>query len=64
MSDSEHPLLAALRPVADVLGGEIIRMRDMVEGDVPLQWDGETVAGFRVHQRSDASAGSRAGHCS
>ncbi|MCP3973916.1 MAG: transcriptional regulator [bacterium] len=29
-------------------------MKDMVEGDVPLQWEGETVAGFRVHPMHNA----------
>lgn len=48
MSKPEHPLLAALSPVAELLGGEIVSLSDMTEGDVPLQWEGETVAGFRV----------------
>ena len=54
MSAAEHPLLAALRPVADALGGEVVRLQDMEEGDVPLQWNGETVAGFRIHPMHNA----------
>lgn len=54
MSAAEHPLLAALRPVADALGGEVVKLEDMKEGDVPLQWDGETVAGFRIHPMHNA----------
>ena len=46
--DPAHPLLKALAPVAEVVGGEIVPPGDLTEGDVPLVWEGETIAGFRV----------------
>jgi len=46
--DPEHPLLAALAPVAELVGGEIVAPEMMAEGDVALEWDGDTIAGFRI----------------
>jgi len=49
MSDeSEHPLLAALAPIADLVGAEIVASQDLSEGDVPLEWKGDLVGGFRI----------------
>ncbi len=48
MNGGDHPLLEALRPVADVVGGEIVSVDEMANGDVPLVWKGETIAGFRI----------------
>ncbi len=44
----QHPLLGALRPVAQAIGGVVVPVRDMGPGDVPLSWEGELVGGFRV----------------
>jgi hypothetical protein len=43
-----HPLLLSLQPVADALGGTVIPLEEVVPGDVPLEWEGEVVGGFRV----------------
>lgn len=48
MTAAEHPLLAALRPVAELVGGEIIDAADIGNGDVPLEWEGKVIAGFRI----------------
>ncbi len=48
MTDREHPLLAALAPVVELVGGEIIPPEEISNGDVPLEWEGETIAGFRL----------------
>ena len=39
---------AALAPVVDVVGGEIIPADAIANGDVAIEWDGEVIAGFRV----------------
>ncbi len=44
----DHPLLIALAPVAELVGGEIIAPEKMTNGDVALEWEGETIAGFRI----------------
>ena len=46
--DADHPLLAAIEPIAKLVGGEIIPAADIGNGDVPLEWEGETIAGFRL----------------
>ena len=45
---AEHPLVVAMRPVASALGASIVKPRRMVEGDIPLEWEGEVVAGLRL----------------
>lgn len=49
-----HPLLVSLRPVADALGAELVPVRLLEEGDVPLHWEGELVGGFRLPSLHDA----------
>ena len=41
-------MLEALAPIADVVGGEIVPPQAIADGDVPVQWEGETIAGFRI----------------
>lgn len=43
----DHPLLEALKPLAKTLGAQIVPPSRMEPGDVPLEWDGEVVGGFR-----------------
>jgi len=45
---ARHPLLVALRPVADALGAEIVPESEIEAGDIPLEWDGSVVGGFRL----------------
>ena len=44
----EHPLVVSIRPVADALGAEIIPADEMNGDAIPLEWEGELVAGFRM----------------
>jgi hypothetical protein len=48
MVTTRHPLLRALEPVADALGAEVVGVRQVRAGDIPLQWDGELVGGLRL----------------
>lgn len=43
----DHPLLRALQPVAETVGARIVGPEDMEPGDLPLEWEGEVVGGFR-----------------
>jgi hypothetical protein len=45
---TRHPLLRALEPVADALGAELVGVRQVRSGDIPLQWEGELVGGLRL----------------
>ena len=47
-AEIDHPLLAALAPIVDLVGAEIVPADDIGEGDVPLEWEGEVLAGFRI----------------
>ena len=42
-----HPALEMIRPVADAVGGHLIDVPDLVEGDIVLRWEGQVVGGFR-----------------
>jgi hypothetical protein len=44
----QHPLLEAVAPLAEIVGGELVAAEDMRDGDVPLQWEGEVVGAFRL----------------
>ncbi len=43
-----HPLLVALEPVADALGGQVVPAGRVGTGDIPLRWEGEVVGGLRL----------------
>jgi hypothetical protein len=45
---ARHPLLVALEPVADALGAETVAATEIEPGDIPLEWDGVVVGGFRL----------------
>lgn len=42
-----HPLLEAVAPVADAVGGQIVETDQLRPGDIPLAWGGVVVGGFR-----------------
>lgn len=44
----EHPLIEAIRPLADALGAEIVDPNSMDGNSIPLEWDGQVVAGVRI----------------
>ncbi len=46
--EREHPLLDAVAPLAELLGAEIVPPEAVTEGDVPLEWEGRLVGGFRI----------------
>jgi len=43
-----HPLIDAVRPVLDAVGATLVGPVDQEPSDVPLVWDGETVAAVRM----------------
>lgn len=43
-----HPLVAAVRPVLDALGATVIPADEAEIADIPLVWDGDTVAAVRL----------------
>ncbi len=45
---SAHPLIDAVRPVVDAVGATLVGPADQEPSDVPLVWDGETVAAVRM----------------
>ncbi|MCY3662579.1 MAG: helix-turn-helix domain-containing protein [bacterium] len=48
MSDDEHPLWRTLRPVAAAVGGELLPTGEQTPGDIPLEFEGETVGVLRL----------------
>jgi hypothetical protein len=45
--DHGHPLLVAIAPVLDRINVVLVAPGSITDTDVPLKWDGETVAGIR-----------------
>ena len=43
-----HPVVDALAPLVDAVGGALVRPGAMRTGDIPIRWDGEVVAGVRL----------------
>jgi len=54
MAPRPHPLVAAIRPVVDALGATIVPVGKLADGDIPLEWEGEVVAGVRPPDLADA----------
>lgn len=46
--DRGHPLLVAVRPLLDRVGGELVPGSELLDGDVQLLWEGEVVGGVRL----------------
>ena len=44
----EHPLIEAIRPVTDAVGAEIVEPAGMDGNSIPLEWEGQVVAGVRI----------------
>ncbi|MEO6880623.1 MAG: helix-turn-helix domain-containing protein [Mycobacteriaceae bacterium] len=51
----EHPLLVAVRPLLERVGGELVEPDALVGDDVPLVWDGAVLAGVRLTPLERAS---------
>ncbi len=47
----EHPFAAALRPLVEAMGVELLSPDQAREGDVPLRWEGMVVAAARLPRR-------------
>ena len=45
---TEHPLVRAVRPVVRAVGATFVDADELEPSDVPLVWDGVTVAGVRM----------------
>jgi hypothetical protein len=43
-----HPLLDAVRPLADAIGASVVEPSDLGDGDIALEWDGDLVGGVRL----------------
>jgi hypothetical protein len=43
-----HPLLVAVQPVADALGGELVEPAAATASDIPLEWEGTVVGALRL----------------
>lgn len=50
----EHPLFAAVRPLVDAMGAEILVPDQASEDDVVLAWEGEDVLAVRLPQLSES----------
>ena len=45
---ARHPLLTALVPLAESLGATLVAPQQLEAGDLPLEWEGVVVGGFRM----------------
>jgi hypothetical protein len=45
---SKHPVIATVQPLLKATGGRLIAVNEIQSGDIPLIWEGETVAGVRL----------------
>jgi hypothetical protein len=45
---TQHPLVKAMRPVADAIGAHIVSPTKLEPSDIPLLWEGEVIAGVRI----------------
>ena len=43
-----HPLVTAVTPLIEAMGGKFISPRRMEPTDIPLRWDGEVVGAVRL----------------
>jgi uncharacterized protein YqgV (UPF0045/DUF77 family) len=52
--EESHPVIAALKPVLDVVGADAISPQHLARTDVPIEWEGEVIAGIRLRSLEDA----------
>ena len=48
MSGDTHPLEEAITPLIDAVGGIIVPVDEIIEGDIALDWGGEPAIGVRL----------------
>lgn len=51
---ADHPLVAAVKPLVDAMGAEILGPDQAQPDDVVLSWEGEDVVAVRLPQLSDS----------
>ncbi|MGY3339573.1 hypothetical protein ACVW0K_005672 [Streptomyces filamentosus] len=51
---SEHPLAAAVKPLVDAMGAQVLEPAQAAADDVVLSWEGEDVLAVRLPQLSDS----------
>lgn len=51
---SEHPLVAAVKPLVDAMGAELLVPAQAEPDDVVLSWEGEDVLAVRLPQLSES----------
>lgn len=49
-----HPVFVAIQPLLPIVGGEVVAPDDIATGDIPIEWEGETIGGIRLGSLSDA----------
>ncbi|MFP3987174.1 helix-turn-helix domain-containing protein [Streptomyces sp. E11-3] len=50
----DHPFVAAVKPLIDAMGGELLSPQDADGDDVVLAWEGEDVLAVRLPQLADS----------
>ncbi|MYV51503.1 helix-turn-helix domain-containing protein [Streptomyces sp. SID3212] len=50
----DHPLVAAVKPLVDAMGGELMAAAEAEPDDVVLAWEGEEVLAVRLPQLSES----------
>ncbi|MHB1128750.1 MAG: helix-turn-helix domain-containing protein [Ilumatobacteraceae bacterium] len=48
MSVPRHPLLTVLNPIVAAIGARIVSAGDIQSADIPVVWEGATIAGVRL----------------
>ncbi|MFF2328079.1 MULTISPECIES: helix-turn-helix domain-containing protein [unclassified Streptomyces] len=51
---AEHPLIAAVKPLVDALGADLLGPEQAQADDVVLSWEGEDVLAVRLPQLSES----------
>lgn len=50
----DHPFVAAVKPLVDAMGGELLAPQDATGDDVVLSWEGEELLAVRLPQLADS----------
>ena len=48
MTIPNHPLIASVKPLLKATGAELVAPDALIAGDIPLVWEGVTIAGVRL----------------
>ena len=54
MVETEKELFAAINPLLDAIGGDPVAKEEIEPGDIPIEWEGETVGAIRLPPLSHA----------